>query len=294
LRFKVYDLTTLESIGEALQSVGYIARRGDVLGLATALHADVEQAGGSKTVILEGPPGTGKSAFAEAVAKITDSAFVAYQFHSWSDADELFVGIDVAAAVGGDAENVRQEGVLAKVAKLSHTSVVVLLLDEIDKAPERTEYLLLDWLQTGRVPIKPGVHLQTNMNRVMTFITSNNTRELSEATKRRAARVMMNPLPVKQQEMLIRTKTGLDKGFVRLLWKLARAVAEFEKNNALSTQEGIRLALAVWQHAESAGDLKLLLSQWAARSQQGRTAIAQNKFDSLVSPTWAELCRARR
>ena len=289
----MHDLSTLDSIGQALQDVGYIARRSDILGLADAINADVDKAGGSKTVILEGPPGTGKSAFAGAVAKVTGAVFLAYQFHSWSDADELFVGIDVAAAVGGDAENVRQDGVLAKVAQLSQHSTVVLLLDEIDKAPERTEYLLLDWLQTGRVPIKPGVHLQTDMNMVMTFITSNGARDLSEATKRRAARIMMDPLPVRQQEMLIRAKTGLGKGFIRLLWKLARAVAESEKNNALSIQEGIRLALAVWQHAEDSNDLKLLLSHWAARSQQGRTAIAQNKFNNLVEPTWAELKRAR-
>ena len=290
---KRFDLSTLESIGQALHDVGYIARRSDVLALCTALYADVEVAGGSKTIILEGEPGTGKSALAGAVAQITLSQFVPYQFHAWSDADELFVGVDVCAAVAGDAESVRQEGVLAKVARLSQESTVVLLLDEIDKAPERTEYLLLDWLQTGRVPIQPGLHLQTNLNNVMTFITSNNHRDLSEATKRRAARVMMNPLPVMKQEQLIRSKTGLDKGFVRLLWKLAREVAESEKNTALSIQEGIRLALSVWQHAENADDLKLLLSHWAARSQQGRTAIAQNKFERTVNATWSELCRAR-
>jgi MoxR-like ATPase len=287
------DLSTPETIGQALQDVGYIARRSDVLALCTALYADVGVAGGSKTILLEGPPGTGKSIFPDAVAQITRSQFVPYQFHAWSDADELFVGVDVCAAVAGDAEAVRQEGVLAKVARLSQEGTVVLLLDEIDKAPERTEYLLLDWLQTGRVPIQPGLHLHTKLNNVMTFITSNNHRDLSEATKRRAARVMMNPLPVRKQEQLIGSKTGLDKGFIRMLWKLAREVAVSEKNNALSIQEGIRLALAVWQHAESSDDMKLLLSHWAARSQQGRTSIAQNKFENTVNATWSELCRAR-
>ena len=289
----MYDLSTPELISDALQDVGYIPRRSDVLALVTSLHTDVTACGGSKTIILEGPPGTGKSAFAEAVAKITGSNFIAYQFHSWSDADELFVGVDVCAAVAGDAESVRQEGVLAKVAKASLESTVVLLLDEIDKCPERTEYLLLDWLQTGRVPIQPGVHLQTNLNRVMTFITSNCHRDLSEATKRRAARVMMQPLPVAQQEHLIRSKTGLDKGFVRVLWKAAREVAVHEDNNALSIQEGIRLSIAAWQHATNVDDLKLLISQWAARSNKGREAVQQNSFSRTISAAWSELCRAR-
>ena len=68
---KQFDLSTLESIGQALHDVGYIARRSDVLALCTALYADVEVAGGSKTIILEGEPGTGKSALAGAVAQIT-------------------------------------------------------------------------------------------------------------------------------------------------------------------------------------------------------------------------------
>jgi MoxR-like ATPase len=287
-------LSNADAVSEALQGVGYIPRRSDILALLTAIHSDVHACGGSKTVLLEGPAGTGKSALPAAVAKIINAHFVVYQFHGWSDADELFVGVDVCAAVAGDAESVRQEGVLATVARLSQTGTVVLLLDEIDKAPERAEYLLLDWLETGRVPIQPGVHLQTDLNRVMTFITSNGQRDLSEATKRRAGRVVMNPLPVEQQEILIRTKTGLPKGFVRMIWKAARAIAESEKNHALSIQEGVRLASSCWQHAESAGDTKIYLSHWAARSSVGRQAISSGKFDRQINAAWGCLCAERK
>lgn len=289
----MFDLSTPGKIGDALESVGYIPRRSDLLALSTAIHSDVTAMGGSKAIILEGPPGTGKSAFAGAVSKITGASFVPYQFHSWSDSDELYVGVDVCAVVSGDHESVRQEGVLAKVARLSQTQTVVVLLDEIDKAPERTEYLLLDWLQTGRVPIQPGVHLQTDLNRVMVFITTNGYRELSSATKRRAARVVMRPLPIPQQEYLIRAKTGLSKGFIRLLWKAARGVAEDERGDALSVQEGIRLCAAVWQHAESVNDIKLFLAQWAARTSKGRASVASSSYDKIIKATWSELCKAR-
>ena len=288
------DFSSKEEVAKSLREVGYLARRDELMSLVDAFGVDIKSAGGSKTVILEGPPGVGKSALAEAVSKITNARFVPYQFHAWSDADELFVGVDVCAAVAGDAELVRQEGVLGKVARLSQESLVVLLLDEIDKAPERTEYLLLDWLQTGRVPIQPGVHLYTNLDRVMTFITSNGHRELSVATTRRAARVMMRPLPIKQQEILIRSKTGLDKGFIRTLWKAARAVAGEEKNDALSTQEGVRLAIATFLHAEKPDDINILLCQWAARTEKGREAIRQNKFSSQINAAWSELCRTRK
>jgi len=290
----MHNLSTTEGIAAALQSVGYIPRRDEVKGLADLLQVDVVASGGSKSLILEGDPGVGKSAFAEAVARITNAQFVPYQFHSWSDADELFVGVDVCAAVAGEAELVRQEGVLSKVARLSQESTVVLLLDEIDKAPERTEYLLLDWLQTGRVPIQPGVHLQTNLNRVMTFITSNNYRELSVATTRRAGRIMMVPLPVRQQETLIRAKTGLDKGFIRILWKLARGVCEQDKGTSLSIQEGVRLAIAVWLHAENKDDISIFLCQWAARTQKGRESVRKNEFNRSIEAVWSELCRARK
>ena len=244
-------------------------------------------------MILQGPPGTGKSAFAAAVADAIDASFVVYQCHSWTDADELFVGVDVQAAVAGDAESVRQEGVLVKVARMSATGMVVLLLDELDKAQERAEALLYDWLQTGRVPLRPGVHVQTNTDNVVCIITSNDQRTLSDALFRRAARVMMLPLPTTQQESLIASRTGLPASVVRTVWKLARAVANAEGNAALSVQEGARLASAAYNWAESSEDLQIFASQWAARTNKGREAI-HNDLKRQVNTAWAEICRARK
>ena len=210
---------TLDDLEKRIRETGYIPRRTDIVGLAGTLLL-VDQKAGAKAMVIMGPPGTGKSAFAAAVAKALSSELVVYQCHSWSDADELFVGVDVSAAVSGDASSVRQDVVLARVAKLSQEKGVVLLLDELDKTMERTESLLLDWLQSGRVPIKPGVHLQTNLNNVLVVATSNEQRDLTEAGTRRFCRLVMNPLDVKTQIALIHTRSGIPVGICKLLCKV--------------------------------------------------------------------------
>ena len=285
----------LQTLDEGLRATGYIPRRSDTLGLAGTL-CRVDDRSGSKAMVIMGPPGTGKSAFAAAAAHALGAELVVYQCHSWSDADELFNGVDVCAAVAGDAEAVRQDGVLAKVAKMSHERQVVLLLDELDKTMERTEALLLDWLQSGRVPIQPGVHLQTNLDNVLVIATSNEQRDLTEAGTRRFCRLVMNPLDIKTQIALIHQRSGTDIGVCKLLWKVARYIAAHEGNNSLSIQEGIRLVSAAFVLAETADDVRIFLSQWAARTQKGRELIA-GRDDTVINQSnaaWSEICRARR
>jgi len=290
------DLSTLE---KEIRATGYIPRRSDILGLAGTLCL-IDKKAGSKAMVIMGPPGTGKSAFAAAAAVALSAKLVVYQCHSWSDADELFVGVDVCAAVAGDASAVRQDGVLAMVARLSQTGQVVLLLDELDKTMERTEALLLDWLQSGRVPVQPGVHLQTNLENVLVIATSNEQRELTEAGTRRFCRLVMNPLDVKTQIALIANRSGMDLGVCKILWKVARRIASYEGNESLSIQEGIRLISAAFLLAESADDVRILLSQWAARTAKGRTLIAERgstvgeEVFNSSNAAWAEICRARR
>ncbi len=138
-----------------------------------------------RTLFVSGSPGTGKSALATALATAIGAELVVYQFHAWTDSDELFVGVNVPAAGAGEAQNVRQSGALLKATEISQERPCVLLLDEIDKAPERAENLLLDWLQSGRCPIRPGVHHVADASRLIVLMTSNGKRAVSEALRRR-------------------------------------------------------------------------------------------------------------
>lgn len=273
------------TLADSLRAAGYFARREELLALGALGHQR-----GVRALLLEGPPGVGKTALPAAYAQVRGAELVYGLLHSWSDDQELFAGVDVVAAVAGQAERVHRPGLLAIAARASQEREVVLCLDELDKAPERVESLLLDALQTGRVPVRPGEHLQLRAERVTVFATSNGARDLTDAFLRRCTRVRMRPLPVAQQDELIAGRCPVSRAVITCLGKLAREVALAERNDALSLDELTRLCSAAWAVAESADDLRMLLAQHAARQHDGVVAASK----AQVSAAWGELVAARR
>lgn len=273
----------MDNLRDRLLGAGYVARRRELLAVAALLS---HRNGGAPTLLLEGPPGAGKTALGEALAKSHDWPLVYAQLHAWTDSDELFVGVDVAAAVAGDAAHVRQDGVLARAARLSREHQrVVLVLDEVDKCQERTEALLLDFLQSGRVPLAPGQHLQANLSRLVVLLTSNAQRDLSDALLRRCRRVRVDPLPVELLDQLVLDKTGAPKGVVTLVSRACRGVAQTEGSH-LSMQEIAHATREICELAEAASDVREILAAWAARTPEGVQAIDRD----LVAAIWGE-CR---
>jgi MoxR-like ATPase len=210
--------------------------------------------------------------------------------HAWSDDQELFCGVDVAAAVAGEANHVRQEGVLARAATASQTGMTVLCLDEVDKVQERTENLLLDFLQTGRVPVQPGVQIQANCSNLVVFLTSNETRQLSDPILRRVRRVRMKPLPTRVVVELVIKRAKVHAGLAKLVVRLGIDIGKAEMNH-LSVQEFTNASRDLAGTTESVEDVREVLSQWLARTDRGTSVI---KSSQVATAIWAEVLHARR
>ncbi len=274
-----------------LASVGYHADRRTELAVMALL---TQRGGGARALLVEGPPGCGKTALADALAAALEAKFIYALLHSWSGADDLFAGINVPAAVAGDAERVHQDGVLALVARASQeNALVVVCLDELDKAPEPVEALLLDWLQSGRVPVRPGEHLLTRLDRVIVILTSNGARPHSDALLRRCRRLRMGPMP-EDLRVRLASKAGAPIGVCRLIDRACCAVAKAEGTEALSMQEISHACREAWEIATSMEDVAEIISAWAARTEAGAKAAHTKEIRRLLVAAWGEISAARR
>jgi len=199
-----------------------------------------------RIVIIRGAPGVGKSEMAKAIAraifaKTNAVSYIEYLTHSWTSNEQLFVGPNVQnIAVGvNQPEHAIIKGVLWRAAEKSCTMPVVLLLDEFDKCQQRSEALLLGFLQDGRVqdsdPQDAGGEIYACLENIVLVITSNDTRDLYEATLRRAFRYEMPFLPEATEVQLLRKWTGAPVAAIQAVVTAARTIRQ--RGSSVSAQE---------------------------------------------------------
>jgi MoxR-like ATPase len=184
------EIDSVEAAGAALAAQGYLADR--PLALAVRLAVALEQ-----PLLLEGEAGVGKTEVARALAAALGARLIRLQCHEGIDLHHAVYDWDYSrqllalrAAEGGVDEGqlfarrflLRRP--LLDALEADPDRPVVLLIDEIDRADDEFEAFLLEFLSDFAVTI-PELGTITAQRRPLVVLTSNRTRELHDALKRR-------------------------------------------------------------------------------------------------------------
>jgi MoxR-like ATPase len=271
-----------------LRAAGYVPRRGELL----ALRGLLARAGGARVLIVEGPPGTGKTALGRALASLLQAEVVYYLCHHWTSDEELHLGVDVGRVAAGveRPEDAYRPGALLRAVEASQRGTVVLIVDELDKAPERAEALLLEFLQTGRVHGPRGEVWQADLARLVVILTTNGLRPLMEPTLRRGFRLRMEFLPAEVEAHLLRQWTGAAPGVVRLVVRMLTLIRT-KGATAPSLQEA-RYLLEDLRLAASAADCQLLIEGWLVKEPADGEAL-RGELGQPGAVLWGEVRRGR-
>ncbi len=168
-----------------LESVSYFSNEDlvDVVNAAIFLK---------KPLLIEGPAGTGKTFLAKAISSLFNLELIRLQCHEGIDEDKSVYEWNykkqlLSIQQDKNAENLFDEKYLIKrpiLNALTAEKDSLFLIDEIDRSDEEFEALLLEILAENQVTIPEFGTINGNDNRI-TILTSNGTRELSDALKRR-------------------------------------------------------------------------------------------------------------
>ena len=178
------SLDTPAAVREALAGERYLADRG--LSIAVCLAATLEQ-----PLLLEGEAGVGKTEVAKALAGATGARLIRLQCHEGIDLHNALYDWDYPRQLlhlraEGEEELYSERFLLRRplLEAIQASEPVVLLIDEVDRADDEFEAFLLELLSDFQVSI-PELGTVTAERRPLVVITSNRTRELHDALKRR-------------------------------------------------------------------------------------------------------------
>src|SRR5436305_10020204 len=238
---------SVEELAHGLKDVGYLP--GESTALVSFLAIKL-----GKPVLVEGPAGVGKTELAKALSRHLDRRLVRLQcyegldeakaLYEWNYRKQL---LRIQAEADGAGWTEVQDDIFGEefllqrplMTAIASTEPVVLLIDEIDKTDQEFEAMLLELLSDFQISVPELGRIEAQTMPVV-LLTSNNTRELTEALKRRCLYLWLDYPELEHELQIVRLHSPeLEEHVARKLVEIIHRIRELDLKKPPSIAESI-------------------------------------------------------